>query len=216
MKPPTYLLLASLLAFLSSAAHGQARLNLGFEPDVNRPNPLLFWTHSKNPAVRVALDTTAARQGRGSVRLELEPGEDVPYVYLGMSNLLLDSLRGNVTVRAHLRTAGFRGKAGLRAYASAGQFERLVTVDSVKTRPADSEWQLLEIRFPLSEKARSLHMGLSVEGTGRVWLDAVEVLVGSRCYRALSLSCCPRPPPTGTSSGRWPVTWPPRSIPSTR
>jgi erythromycin esterase len=184
MKPPTYLPLICLLALLSGAAHGQARLNLGFEPDVNRPNPLLFWTHSKNPAVRVTLDTTtAARQGRGSVRLELAPSEDVPYVYLGMSNLLLDSLRGNVTVRAYLRTAGFRGKAGLRAYASAGQFERLVTVDSLKTRPADSDWQLLEIRFPLSEKARSLNIGLSVEGTGRVWLDAVEVLVGNHHYR---------------------------------
>lgn len=184
MKPPTYLLLASLLALLSGAAHGQARLNLGFEPDVNRPNPLLFWTHSKNPAVRVALDTTtAARQGRGSVRLELAPGEDAPYVYLGMSNLPLDSLRGNVTVRAYLRTAGFRGKAGLSAHASAGQFEQLVSVDSVKTRPADSDWQLLEIRFPLSEKARNLGIGLSVTGTGRVWLDAVEVLVGNRRYR---------------------------------
>jgi erythromycin esterase len=184
MKPPTYLLLACLLALLSGAVHGQARLNLGFEPDVNRPNPLLFWTHSKNPAVRVALDTTtAARQGRGSVRIELEPGEDVPSVYLGMSNLLLDSLRGNVTVRAYLRTAGFRGKAGLSAHASASQFEQLVSVDSVKIRPADSDWQLLEIRFPLSEKARSLGIGLLVEGTGRVWLDAVEVLVGSRRYR---------------------------------
>jgi erythromycin esterase len=181
---PPYLFLICLLTLLNGAAHGQARLNLGFEPDVNRPNPLLFWAYSNKPTVRVALDTTiAARQGRGSVRVEVEPSEEAPFATVNVSNLLLDSLRGNVTVRAYLRTAGFRGKAGLSAYAWAGQFERLVAVDSAKTRPADSDWQLVEIRFPLSEKARSLNVNLSVRGTGRVWFDAVEVLVGNRRYR---------------------------------
>jgi erythromycin esterase len=176
--------LALLWGLAPLVVRGQARLNLGFEPDVNRPNPLLFWTRSKNPAVHIVLDTTvAAHQGRGSMRFDLDAEEPAPSVAFMNSALPPDSVRGPLTVRAWLRTAGFRGAAGLYAYVSGAiHGETLARVDSVRQRPANSGWQLLEIQLPVAATATKLLLGFRAQGTGRVWLDAVEVRAGGRRY----------------------------------
>jgi erythromycin esterase-like protein len=177
-------LLALLCGLCSTVAYGQAQLNLDFEPDVNRPNPLLFWEWSTNALVHVVLDTsTAARQGRGSVRFELAANEPAASMAF-MGYVPADSVRGNLTVRAWLRTAGFRGTAGLYAYVYGGTpGEALVRVDSVRQRPATSEWQLLEMQLPVPVAATTVMLGFRAVGTGRVWLDAVELRVANRRYR---------------------------------
>lgn len=169
----------------SLAAQGQARLNLGFEPDMNRPSPLLFWAWSKNPAAHVALDTAVtAHQGRGSVRFDLDAEEPAPSVAFLTYALPTDSVRGNLTVRAWVRTAGFHGTAGL--YASvygAAPADALAQVDSVRRRPTDGGWQLLELQLPVGAAATRVMLGFRAQGTGHVWLDAMELRVGQRPYR---------------------------------
>jgi erythromycin esterase-like protein len=177
--------LALLWGMAPPDAQGQARLNLDFEPDVNRSAPLLFWTWSKNPAAHVALDTTAAaHQGRGSVRFDLDAEEPAPSVAFLTYALPTDSLRGTLTVRAWLRTAGFHGTAGLYTYVyGAVPAEALAQVDSVRRRPADGGWQLLELQLPVGAAATRMLLGFRAQGTGQVWLDAVELRAGQRPYR---------------------------------
>ncbi|WP_223696481.1 hypothetical protein, partial [Hymenobacter psoromatis] len=179
-----------LLGGLTSlTAQGQARLNLGFEPDVNRPAPLLFWAWSKNPAAHVVLDTAAAaHQGRGSVRFDLDVEEPAPSVAFLTYALPTDSVRGTLTVRAWLRTAGFHGTAGLYAYVyGALPAEALAQVDSVRRRPTDSGWQQMELQLPVGAAATRVMLGFRAQGTGQVWLDAAELRVGDRPYRDRSL-----------------------------
>jgi erythromycin esterase len=178
-------LVVLLLGLTCTVAHGQARLNLSFESTVNRPNPLVFWSWNKNPAAHVTLDTTtAARQGRGSVRFELDADEPAASIFFTNDELPIDSVRGNLTVRAWLRTAGFQGTAGLyaRVYGTTSG-ETLVRVDSSsRRRPANSEWQLLEMQLPVPAAAAKVLLGFQAQGTGRVWLDAVELRVASHRY----------------------------------
>jgi erythromycin esterase len=166
-------------------AQGQARLNLDFEPDVNRSAPLLFWSWSKNPAAHVALDTSAAaHQGRGSVHFDLDAEEPAPSIAFLTYALPTDSVRGTLTVRAWLRTAGFHGTAGLYTYVyGAVPGDALAQVDSVRRRPTDGGWQLLELQLPVGATATRVLLGFRAQGTGQVWLDAVELRTGQRPYR---------------------------------
>lgn len=126
-------------------------------------------------------DSTVFRQGRGSLRLTLADDEERLFVYLYTSAFALDSLRGQlVTVSAWVRTRGFRGRAGLYAFANAATTGGPATdrVDAVDSLPADQDWRRLELRLPVRATAGGFGVGLRAWGNGRVWFDDVQVRVG--------------------------------------
>lgn len=166
------------------AAHGQALLNLGLEPGLNHGHPLALWVRGRAPGAQVQLDSTLRRQGRGSLHLTLA-AEDDERVFTAVYTAAfpLDSLRGQLaTVSGWVRTRGFRGRAGLYAFAhtatTAGpSSDRAFAVDSL---PADMDWRRFEVRLPVKPTAQSFGVGLQAFGNGRVWFDDVQVRVGGR------------------------------------
>ncbi|WP_426492488.1 erythromycin esterase family protein [Hymenobacter sp. 102] len=175
-----YLLISLVWVPLSGSA--QARLNLNFEPEVNRHQPLLLWTSRLAPAVPVRLqaDTlTPAASGRGSLLVDASAAQEPEGGAVYTSLAPLDSLRGRVvTISAQLRTRQFSGKAFLYAHAQASTAgENLASHDDFNSPalPLNSEWHRVQIQLPVPAAATSLLLGMRFYGQGRVWLDDVRV-----------------------------------------
>lgn len=184
-------LAGQLLGCLLTARTGlaQAHLNLGLEPDANSRQPLVLWSKKVFPGTALHFDTLTFRQGRGSLRFDLESGnDDPPYaaVYTGFS-YPVDSVRGRIaTVSGWVRTSGFRGRAGLYAYAHTpptGGGVGLDRVNQVDSLPAMSEWRHVEVRLPVKASATAFGLGLHIVGSGRIWFDDVQVRLDGRLLR---------------------------------
>lgn len=179
------LVLASWLGLLPlPAAQAQALLNLGLEPGANHGHPLVLWMRRRAPGAQVQLDSTLRRQGRGSLRLTLAADDDERvFAAVYTAAFPLDSLRGQLaTVSGWVRTRGFRGRAGLYAFAHTAttvgtSADHAFAVDSL---PADMDWRRFEVRLPVKPTAQDFGVGLQAYGNGRVWFDDVQVRVGGR------------------------------------
>jgi erythromycin esterase-like protein len=172
-----------LLTLASLAAQAQAHFNLGLEPRANHGYPLVLWAQHRAPGGRAQLDSSVFRQGRGSLRLELAEEEERVFMALYSSVFPLDSLRGQLaTVSGWVRTRGFRGRAGIYAYAHSQTTEGYATdrVNAVDSLPADMDWRRLELRLPVKAIADGFGVGMQAYGSGRVWFDDLQVRVGGR------------------------------------
>jgi erythromycin esterase-like protein len=177
------LLLAGVL--LAGPTQGQARLNLALERGANHGYPLVLWSTKALPGVALHFDSTVFRQGRSSLRFDLDSAADTPYAHLyTLFSYPVDSVRGHiVTVSGWLRTRGFRGRAGLYAYVHtphiAGDvgLDRLEKVDSL---PAAADWHRVELRLPVKATATAFGLGMRVLGSGHIWFDDLQVSINGR------------------------------------
>ncbi|MGI4761784.1 MAG: erythromycin esterase family protein [Janthinobacterium lividum] len=179
--------LPAVLLFLlgaSPAAHAQGRLNLGLEADANHRQPLALWLTALPAGGRLAFDSVTFRQGRSSLRLELPTREDGPgRASLSTNVVPLDSVRGRlVTVSAWVRTRGWQGRAGLAATATsltgAGLSPGYASV--LDSLPANLDWRRIEVRLPVKATAFSFGLSVQAQGSGRLWVDNIELRVGGR------------------------------------
>ncbi|MGI4737411.1 MAG: erythromycin esterase family protein [Janthinobacterium lividum] len=183
--------LLALLLLAGLVAQAQASLNLGLEPRANHGQPLALWQRRRAPGVRVQFDSTVFRQGRGSLRLELVEEEERQFTVVYTTLFPLDSLRGQiVTVSGWVRTRGFRGKAGLYAFAHTTTTDgpgsdHTFAVDSL---PGAMDWRRFEVRLPVKATAQGFGMGLRAWGNGRVWFDDIQVRVNGKLLRDAPLA----------------------------
>lgn len=177
------LLLLALLLRLSASA--QAILNLDFEPEANRRQPLLFWSRRQQPdELLIRLDTVSpAQHGRGSLLIDASRAEEPEGTYLSTSLPVPDSLGGQiVTFTAWIRTEEYTGRAWLRASSYVPTADRLPGAassnDNIATTPAlrgSSGWQQLRVQVPVSRNATSVDLTLQMEGRGRLWADNFQL-----------------------------------------
>jgi erythromycin esterase-like protein len=175
--------LVALLLLVGLTAHAQAYLNLGLEARANRGQPLALWNLTVPPGGRAAFDSATARQGRTSLRLELPTTEDAPRAaYLSTSLVPLDSIRGQlVTASVWVRTQGWRGTIRLSASNTA------TTVAGLVAQPAaildslpHTDWHRLTLRLPVRPVAFRVDLSIQLQGSGRVWLDDMQLSVRGR------------------------------------
>jgi erythromycin esterase len=177
-----------LLFTLPYAAPAQARLNLNFEPDANRHQPLLLWVSRYNGAGApedrlISVDTVSkAASGRGSLLVDASRFDEPVGGAFYTSIAPADSMRGKtVTISASMRTEGFTGKAFLYAHAQTATVgslgENLASNDNFDSPapPVNSGWQRVQIQLPMPTAATSLLFGLRFQGQGKIWLDDVRV-----------------------------------------
>ncbi|MDO7851208.1 erythromycin esterase family protein [Hymenobacter convexus] len=167
------------------AGMAQARLNLALEPGANSGHPLVLWSQKVFPGTTLAFDSLIFRQGKGSLRFDLAPADEPPYAALYTAfSYPIDSVRGRIaTVSGCMRTSGFRGRAGLYAYAhtppTAGSIG-LERVDQLDSLAATTDWRRIELRLPVKASATAFGLGLRVAGSGRIWFDDVQVRLDGR------------------------------------
>ncbi|UYZ59649.1 erythromycin esterase family protein [Hymenobacter latericus] len=168
-------------------AASQAIHNLSFEPDANRRQPLLLWAHKGGQAIRLSIDTTQAKHGRGSLLIDATRAPEPVGAAIYTTLEPIDSLRGHAaTITGWVRTKGFAGKVWLYAHAqTAGHGANLASHDTppaAELAPA-ADWQRLQIQLPVGAEAEQLLLGLRFWGQGTVWLDDLQVHYNGRTYR---------------------------------
>ncbi|MFD1870855.1 erythromycin esterase family protein [Hymenobacter bucti] len=175
--------LVLLLVLAGLAAQAQAYLNLGLEPRANRGQPLALWGLTVPPNGRAAFDSVVFRQGRSSLRLELPATEAAPraaYLFTGL--VPLDSTRGQlVTVSVWVRTRGWRGTIRLSANNTATTIAGLTTqtAAALDSLP-NADWHRLALQVPVRAVAFSFGLSVQLRGSGRVWLDDMQLSVRGR------------------------------------
>jgi erythromycin esterase len=178
-----------LVLLASLKAHAQGRLNLALEPGANHGHPLALWRTTVPAGSLLTFDTLVHRQGRSSLRFDLPVrlNDEAPRLAaIGTTVVPLDSVRGRrLMVRAWVRTRNWRGRVGFSASTTtltvAGLSpERAAVLDSL---PADTDWRQLELQLPVKTTAFDLSLYLWTQGTGRLWLDDIQLLVGGKPLR---------------------------------
>ncbi|SDX40635.1 erythromycin esterase family protein [Hymenobacter psychrophilus] len=175
-----------LLLLYPLLAPAQAHLNLALEANANRGRPLLLWARKMDGGTVVNFDTATFRQGRGSLRLDLEKADEPTSAAIyTLFSFPVDSVRGRlVTVSGWVRTRGFAGQAGLYAYAHTpdnddGKDRR----DQLENLPPNQEWRRLELTLVVKPTATAFGLGVRAYGSGQVWFDDVEVRINGRRYQ---------------------------------
>ncbi|MBC8081832.1 MAG: hypothetical protein H7Z21_01355, partial [Hymenobacter sp.] len=179
--------LALLLLLLHPLlAPAQARLNLALEADANRSRPLLLWARKMDDGTVVSLDTVTFRQGRSSLRLDLQKADEPTFAAIyTLFSFPVDSVRGRlVTVSGWVRTRNFAGQAGLYSYAHTpddddGKDRR----DQLENLPPNQDWRRLELALAVKPTATAFGLGVRADGSGQVWFDDVEVRINGRLYQ---------------------------------
>ncbi|GAB3838346.1 erythromycin esterase family protein [Hymenobacter jeollabukensis] len=167
-----------VLLLASLTAHGQAILNLDFEPEANHRRPLLLWSRRQHPDdLLIRLDTTSrAQHGRGSLLIDASRAEEPEGTFVSASFPVTDSLRGQiVTFTVWVRTEEFVGHASFQGY-SGRQNENLSSNrNDVAALTPTADWQPLRTQVPVSREAESVSVSLYVNGRGRIWLDNYQM-----------------------------------------
>jgi erythromycin esterase len=160
------------------AAQAQVSPNLGLEARANHGQPLALWSQSVPTSGQLAFDSVVFRQGRSSLRLALPATENGPRsAVLATSLLPLDSVRGRlITVSVWVRTQGWRGTIQLSASNTATTMAGLTTqsaraIDSLPT----ADWRHLTLQLPVRPVAFEFKLSVQARGSGRVWLDDVQL-----------------------------------------
>ncbi len=122
---------------------------------------------------RVTFDPAVSSDGNGSLRIEADAPTTVRLFETGD----LDVENARLLYRARLRSEGFEGRAYLEMWAhfpGRGEFFSRALQAPLE---GSVEWSSQETPFLLraGENPDNVRLNLVVEGTGRVWIDDVQL-----------------------------------------
>lgn len=150
---------------------------LGFE-NPSESGPPRGW--GGGPPETIRFDSAVVLRGRGAARIER--GADSPGEFSSLAAMLPVEFSGSVIeLRGFLRTEDVAGGAGLwlRQDSESGV---VLQFDNMRGRwvSGTTDWTEYRITLPLHSEARRLTFGVLLAGQGRVWADALELLVDGR------------------------------------
>lgn len=149
------------------------------------PNLLGFETQSESgldefwnvkPEGVVELDIDEVYEGAVSARLERTPQTEGEFSSLGFEVPVSDP-GGVVTLRAAIKATDFVGMASLWARQDGVAGRVAYTNLRERSVRSDQDWTVHELEAEIDPRARSLSVGVFFAGTGRVHVDAFELLL---------------------------------------
>ncbi|MCL1973814.1 MAG: peptidase S41, partial [Bacteroidetes bacterium] len=150
-------------------------LNLGFEEVENgMPKGWIKWG---NPTYDFVIDVQIKHSGKYSLRIESKdettlqdfgcPALPIPAVYDGE----------NITLKAFIRTEGVEQPIGLllRIDGMSGtlQFDNMTQ----KGIMGSEKWEEYSVTLPMPEEAKTIYIGAILFGTGKMWIDDLQVTI---------------------------------------
>lgn len=174
------LLVASLLIVLAACAQARPDRSGVFSIEAigaTAAMPLGQWW--ADPDSTVHLDSAVVHSGRYSFRIERDSTSALSFSYASLT-FPVDFPGDSVELRGWMRLENVVGRAGLwqRQDGKAGrvQFDNMNARNLRGTR----DWEEYRVKLRRDPAARTLLVGALLNGTGRVWLDDVQVLVDGR------------------------------------
>ena len=135
---------------------------------------------SGGPAGTLHSDNQIAHSGKWSVRLERGTGS--PGEFSALTAHIPIYFAGNqIVLRGYLRIENVEQFAGLwvREDGDEGKMISLENMQGQNLR-GTREWAEYSVTLPLDPKARTLYFGALLAGTGKVWVDDLQLLVDGK------------------------------------
>jgi C-terminal processing protease CtpA/Prc len=167
------------LALLLSKPDARAQLSeratleasLGFEDQQGGDHPI-GWR--PNPPETIWLDSKVVHSGKWAVRLARDAGSSFSAMFKAIP---VDFAGTTIEYRGFLRTEDVKGFAGL--YMVVANSTATLAFDNMKDQDLNgsTEWKEYSIKLPLSPGARQIIFGVLLSGTGKAWVDDLQLLV---------------------------------------
>lgn len=196
IKYQRWLAVCSLLSFMmligGRTLGAQQLLNLDFErlsvEGLARPWGWQVYAYSDN--VVFEGDTVEVKSGDNSMRIT--GGDEIDEQYFALTfavepNQLLDK---QVGLRFWAKTNAFSGEAGLQLEAVGEVGEGYGTLhEEEKAILASDTWQEYYLTgFDLGNQLHTLNVSIRFRGSGTVWIDKVELLLGNKVLSAVPVA----------------------------
>jgi C-terminal processing protease CtpA/Prc len=175
---------ALMLAFASSCfaqtttPTDQAGLTkiLGFENERSGDKPD-GW--SANPPGTVFNDDKIVHSGQWSVRIERNAQSSGEFSVIGRS-ISWEFSGKSIEMRGFLRTENVTGYAGLWMRQDKGS--EMLSLENMQSQQLKGthDWAEYKINLPIQAETRSLVFGFLMAGTGKAWVDDLQILVDGR------------------------------------
>jgi C-terminal processing protease CtpA/Prc len=150
--------------------------SLGFEQQSGELTPTGWYA---SPSGTVFADGETVHSGKWAVRLERTATSQGTFSVITKS-LPVDFLGGTVELRGYLRTKDVTGYAGLwlREDGDADML-KLENMEGQQVK-GTHDWTEYSIQLPVEPRARTLYLGVLVEGAGTLWADDLQLLVDGK------------------------------------
>lgn len=200
MKLLYTVMLIAAFAFSTLPVCGQtpsvADFNLDFEKyssGAKLPDRWMQW----GTGYSIAIDSVEKKSG--NVSISMEPAADKPDNSFGAVGYALpaDYAGKEVELRGYMKfkdvDGGYVGLM-LRIDGDSGQLQ----FDNMKARDikGTSDWAEYSVKLPLSEKATAIYVGAVLTGSGKLWVDGLQVLIDGQDIKLAK----PRPVPVFKAS----------------
>ncbi len=177
------LLLVSLLVFASARGSAQQPARRLLSPDLA---PFLAFEHDPRgkipsgwfgtPPDTVSVDDTIVHGGKLAVRIERTAASAGAISNLSTS-LPIDFSGQRIELRGFLRTEDVTGYVGLWLRQDGDQPDLALENMHKQQLKGTTDWREYTITLPLHRDARRLVFGALVNGTGKAWVDDLQLLV---------------------------------------
>ena len=150
---------------------------LGFEGAPSAEGLPTGW-HSPG-APMVTLDTKIVHGGNQSARIERT--QESPNTFTPISATIpVDFTGKSIELRGYLRVEDVKGHAALWLREDDGASSVAFINGDAENFAGTSDWKVFSLSLPIKNEAKSLLFGAFLAGTGKAWVDDLELLVDGK------------------------------------
>lgn len=150
---------------------------------------------------RVRLDEQVVHEGKRSARIDRDGGTAGEFTALGMGLPVNFNVR-KVELRGWLRTQDVAGFAGLWLRTNSGAHVQGLDNMSKRRLNGTNDWAEFSVTLPADADTDSVVFGALLVGTGKVWVDALQLLVDGQPVRPIAGASKPQEADSGESGSR--------------
>lgn len=174
--------LAMIMLALLSCTRRETPFHTGFETTEQATKLPRDWSVLDNGRYDIYADSLVAYNGKRSLLLQCRNGKEKPgQVGMGFLQVPVDFKGKAVTLRGFIKTEKVEdGITGLVMRIEGDAGWTLSETMASKKVSGTGNWKQYEISLPLQPGARTIYFGAYSTGSGKVWVDNLELLVDGK------------------------------------
>ncbi|MBO9151348.1 S41 family peptidase [Chitinophaga sp. GCM10012297] len=176
-------LLGALAFVLTCCTRKENPFRIGFESERPATLPRNWTVIDEQNDYKIYSDSLTAHSGKRSLLLECRNNASQPALRFGRGFLRfpVDFKGSQVTLAGYIKTENVKnGFGGLLLWMEGEREWFLVKSTASEKIGGTGDWKRYEIKLPLKSGAREIYAGAFSTGSGKVWVDDLELLVDGK------------------------------------
>ncbi|OFY44985.1 MAG: hypothetical protein A2X18_13655 [Bacteroidetes bacterium GWF2_40_14] len=179
------LFFALLLTLLASIGYGQSQssgngFNFGLENSVNGKMPDNWKKWGNANYYNIGIDSVVRHSGKNSV--VIYPMQIVPNAFGCLASTIPASYEGKmIELRAYIKMENIND-APIGLMLRIDGASESIAFDNMQDKgiKGTADWTQYSVKLPYPEKAKYIHIGVILQGSGKLWADDFEVLIDGK------------------------------------